>query len=188
MLECIRCRHTAELRRLLIEGVDANGLAGEFLLRAARSGSVPMIRLLFDHGAVVPQNRAVQILGLTVSSSSPMALMEMIKQLDFSELQAALQDSDHAVIVIAGDVCVKAKKFLKAKLTLSKLAISVRRDDLLGDAARFAYDELGEPADDLWLGVVKRSGQCARILSDAFIPMSRRDHRAVESWLAEHVN
>jgi len=186
MLECIRRRDFAEVRRLLIEGVAANAGNGELLLSAARCGCAAMIRLLFAYGALVPACKTLQMLGLTVAAASPDALREVMSHLDASALQAALRGADHAVIVIAGDVRAKARNYRKTKLKLNESQIMTRDDFLLGDAARYAHCGLGERAENLWPGVVKRSEECARILLEAFVPLCKRDHAAVASWLLDH--
>jgi hypothetical protein len=185
-LECIRRRNYGEFRRLLIEGVDANACDGEFLLSAARCGSARMIRLLVAYGAVMPDRLAVRLLGLSAAAAAPDALAVVMHYLTPRALQAALRRSNHAVIIIAGDVRAKARRYHKAKLRLKRSEIMTRRDDLLGDALRLAVTELAESRENLWPGIVKRSEECAQLLLDVFMPLTKSDSRAVAQWLTNN--
>jgi len=181
-LQCVLQRNASEVRRMLLEGVDANALNGELLLSAARIGSAPLIHILFAHGATIPPGGEGQILGLPVGAASPAALAEVMRHFAPVKLQQTLRSNGHAVLIIAGDVCNTAKKYLKRGLRLGKSEISTRKDCLLGDAVRLACFELGEPVVNPWTGIVKRSEECARMLHELFVPLNKRDDLVVEAW------
>ena len=112
----------------------------------------------------------------------------LIDHLGQEATEKALRRHDYAVIVLAGDVCRKAKYYEVKQAKLTMVEVNRRRDELLGDAVRFAVWKLDEPLGSVWRQIVKRSMESARILRDAIEPTSEKDMAMLEEWLDCHLD
>ena len=127
------------------------------------------------------------MLGAAIASATPEVLQTLIDHLGPKTTEKALRRHSYAVIVLAGDVCRKAEyyKAMRARLTLAE--VSRRREELLGDAVRFAVWKMDEPFSLVWQRIVQRSRHCAVILRNALEPTSERDIQILEEWLERHI-
>ena len=138
MVSSVRRGDYSNLSHLLSEGVSPNILSGNLLMLAAQYGQTLIAKLLLKNGAKIRPSMEVPLLGAAVASAAPKVLQVLIDHLGQEATEKALRRHDYAVIVLAGDVCCKAKYYQakKAKLTIAE--VNRRRDELLGDAVRFA--------------------------------------------------
>lgn len=188
MINSIEQGDYGNLNHLLSEGVSANVFNGSLLNIAAQHGDTRIMKLLLKNGAKIRPSMEVPLLGAPVGSAAPEALQLLIDRLGQETTEKALRRHEYAVVVLAGDVCRKAKYYQAKKVKLTIAEVNRRRDELLGDALRFSFWKLNEPFELAWMQIVERSVQCARILRDAIEPTSEKDMSILEEWLDPHLD